>query len=86
MEGWDFFEKKLAPPKPDPEVLEIGKFFLTDLGQMTLRHLKRMTVEKSTVPAQANDGVQMAMLMALREGENNVIRKIESYVKKAQEN
>lgn len=50
-------------------------------GKKVLEHLKQRTIEKPTMPGQCGDGQAMAMLMSLREGENNIVRFIESMIK-----
>ena len=47
-------------------------------GQHLMHALRRRTIERPTFPATSNDGQSMALLMALREGENNLYRWLES--------
>ena len=55
--------------------------FQSELGQEVLAHLRKISVEKPTMPQSASDGHSLAMLMSLREGENNIVRQIERFVK-----
>lgn len=55
--------------------------FHTPLGQEVLEHLRKQTVDRSTMPNVAADGNAMAMLMSLREGENNLYRQIDRLIK-----
>lgn len=47
-------------------------------GQHLLAAVRARTVDRSVMPAAAGDGQSMAMLMAFREGENNLCRWLES--------
>lgn len=55
--------------------------FQSALGQEVLAHLRKRTIERPTMPNAAADGHAMGMLMSLREGENNIVRYIESMIK-----
>lgn len=55
--------------------------FNTEGGKKVLEHLRQRTEEKPTMPQAAGDGQSLAMMMALREGENNLYRYIKSVIK-----
>lgn len=65
----------------DDEVV-IAKIFKGDLGPKALDALKRMTVEKPSLEAMYPDGMNTAIAMAVRNGENNLYFKILSIIKK----
>ena len=60
---------------------DVFALFNTPLGQKVLGHLDELTVEKSIMPAVQQDGHMAAILMALREGENQMVRKIKAMIK-----
>ncbi len=61
------------------------RVFATKDGEALLNALRQRTVERSSFPASATDGHAMALMMALREGENNICRWLE-VLNKPQEN
>jgi len=58
--------------------------FKTPLGEEVLDDMRQLTIEKSTIPSQAADGMAMAMLMGIREGENNFFRTIRTLIRKGE--
>lgn len=50
-------------------------------GQDLMAALRKRTIERPTFPASSGDGQAMALMMALREGENNICRWLESLLK-----
>ena len=60
--------------------------FSTPLGQEVLESIRLHTEAKTTLPGQAMDGQAMALLMACREGENNLYRWIKSIIEKGHPN
>ncbi len=55
--------------------------FHTENGKKVIEHLKKMTIERGSFPQAAQDGVMAAMLMSVREGENNLLRQIEVLIR-----
>ena len=53
----------------------------TPEGQDLLAALRKRTIERPTFPAPQADGQALALMMALREGENNICRWLESLLK-----
>lgn len=51
-------------------------------AEEVLEYLKARTVSQTTLPAACNDGQAMAILMGVREGENNIYRLILSKIEK----
>lgn len=59
--------------------------FSSEQGKRVLEYLRAQTVERPTLPAAAMaglDGMTVAILQNIREGENNLARLIESQIKK----
>lgn len=54
-------------------------------GQELMQALRKRTIERPTFPASPADGQSLAMMMSLREGENNICRWLESLLKSTQE-
>ena len=52
--------------------------FATEDGQKLMEALRKRTIERPTFPAPTGDGQSIALMMALREGENNICRWLES--------
>lgn len=50
-------------------------------GQELLSALRKRTIERPIFPAPQADGHAIALMMALREGENNICRWLESLIK-----
>lgn len=53
----------------------------TPEGQELLAALRKRTIERPTFPPPQGDGQTLALMMALREGENNICRWLESLLK-----
>lgn len=59
--------------------------FGTEQGKRVFAWLRAQTIERPTLPAAAMaglDGMTVAILQNIREGENNLVRLIESQIKK----
>jgi hypothetical protein len=65
----------------DDEVM-IAQAFKGEKGAKALEALRRITIEKPSFQSMYTDGVNTAIGMALREGENNLYRKILLIIKK----
>ena len=50
-------------------------------GQDLMQALRKRTIERPSFPAPSGDGHAMALMMALREGENNICRWLETLMK-----
>lgn len=57
------------------------RLFGTTDGQQILAALKARTVDRASWPASQTDGHAMALMMAMREGENNLYRYLISLTK-----
>ena len=73
--------KAQAVALTDDEIV-IAKIFKGEHGPRALEALARITVEKPSFQAIHSDGVNTAIAMAVREGENNLYRKILLTIKK----
>jgi hypothetical protein len=60
----------------------IAKIFKGEQGDKALKALARITVEKPSFQSMYPDGINTAIGMAMREGENNLYRRILSIIKK----
>jgi len=65
----------------DDEIV-IAQIFKGEHGSKALAALARITVEKPSFQTMHSDGVNTAIAMAVREGENNLYRKILLTIKK----
>lgn len=74
-------QKAQTQPLTDDEIV-IAKIFKGEHGPRALEALARITVEKPSFQAMYSDGVNTSIAMALREGENNLYRKILLTIKK----
>ena len=85
MDGWDGLQnintKSKAPALTQDEIC-IAKIFKGEFGSTALAALARLTVEKPTLQGIQSDGINTTIAMSLREGENNLYRKILSIIKK----
>lgn len=64
---------------------DCAETFSTDAGKRTLVWMRNCTIERPTLPASATaglDGMAIAILQNIREGENNFCRMIEAQIKK----
>lgn len=68
--------------QPTDDEVVIAKIFKGEHGPRALEALKRMTVEKPSLEAMYPDGMNTAIAMAVRNGENNLYFKILSIIKK----
>ncbi len=84
--GWTDIEEagkqKVEAVKPTDDEVVIAKIFKGEHGPRALEALKRMTVEKPSLQAMYPDGMNTAIAMAVRNGENNLYFKILSIIKK----
>ena len=83
--GWDGLNNpntKVKVPVLTQDEICIAKVFKGEFGPTALSALARLTVEKPTLQAIQSDGVNTTIAMSLREGENNLYRKILSIIKK----
>lgn len=85
-DGWNGLneienQKVQAQPLTDDEIV-IAKIFKGEHGPRALEALARITVEKPSFQAMYSDGTNTAIAMAMREGENNLYRKILLTIKK----
>lgn len=78
-------EKELAERERKGILQDFAATFATDTGRRVLKHLRNRTIERPTfvAPAPGADGLAMQKGQDLREGENNLVREIESLVKQA---
>ena len=89
--GWSDFEsdaehQALENKQAEQDAATLHALFGSELGQRGLEIIRRRTEAVSTLPAQSVDGQAMALLMAVREGENNLYRWITSMTKKGHPN
>lgn len=85
-EGWSGLEEienreVQANSISDDEAM-IAKIFKGEQGVKALEALRRMTIDKPSFQSMYPDGVNTAIGMAMREGENNLYRKILLTIKK----
>lgn len=62
--------------------------FGSEQGQRFLAFLEAETVNQTTLPSaifQGLDGIAVSILQNIREGENNLVRRIQSMIKKGKE-
>jgi hypothetical protein len=64
--------------------LATARIFNTPDGVILLDYLRSITIEQTNIP-QANDGGMMSILMGIKEGENNLYRKILLLKKKGEQ-
>jgi len=84
MDGWEGIQQQ-ASVKPialTQDEICIAKIFKGEFGPTALSALARLTVDKPTLQAIQSDGINTTIAMSLREGENNLYRKILSIIKK----
>lgn len=62
--------------------IQIAQAFKGEKGAKALDALRRITIEKPSFQSMYSDGVNTAIGMAMREGENNLYRKILLIIKK----
>lgn len=67
---------------PTDDEIVIAKIFKGEQGAKALDALKRLTVDNPSLQTMFPDGINTAIAMAKREGENNLYRKILSIIKK----
>lgn len=66
-------------------ILDAHKIFSSDEGRRLMEYLQAEFCDESCLPTaifQGLDGVSVAVLMAIRDGENNMIRRLKSMAKK----
>lgn len=92
MDGWDGLRAMAQEPQELEEARQkqerkeraFFQLFSSDLGQEVLGYMREDTIEKSTLPARAVDGQAQTNFQNVREGENNLYRKIVAMMKKGQ--
>lgn len=84
-EGWRSLhnknQQKVTSHLSDDEVI-LASVFNTENGKKALKVLEKLTTEKPSLQVMHNDGINTAIAMAMREGENNLYRKILLIIKK----
>ena len=75
-------KQKLEAAAPTDDEIMIAKIFKGEHGPKALDALRRMTIEKPSLQAMFPDGMNTAIAMAVRNGENNLYFKILSIIKK----
>lgn len=67
-----------------PIISDFVSVFTTPAGRRVLKYLRDNTIERATfvMPQPGSDGLAMQKGQDLREGENNLVRRIESMIKK----
>lgn len=86
-DGWDALteaemSKEIQPTVLSDDEVMIAKVFKGESGAKALEALRRITIDKANFQTMYADGVNTAIGMAVREGENNLYRKILSIIKK----
>ena len=93
--GWEEFDIPSGEVKPavrrytlnDKELASVmNTLFSSPTGQLVLDGMRERYEERTTLPAQASDGHALAIMMAVREGENNLYRWIKSMIRKGTPN
>lgn len=85
-EGWDSLDTAEnvnvnSSSLSDDEII-IAQVFKGEKGKKALEALSRLTIEKPSFQAMYSDGINTTIGMAMREGENNLYRKILLILKK----
>ena len=62
------------------------RLFQTRDGEQVLKALEARTISRASWPASQTDGQAMALMMAMREGENNLYRYLVSLTRAEEEN
>ncbi len=81
-----------APSDAEKEAMELEQrqivtdfvsVFTSEAGRRVLQHLRANTIERPTFvqPGMGSDGLAMQKLQDMREGENNLVRRIERMLK-----
>lgn len=85
-EGWkalqDIEDNQIQPMGLSDDEVMIAKVFKGESGRKALEALRHITIDKPSFQSMYADGVNTAIGMALREGENNLYRKILLTIKK----
>ena len=85
-EGWkgldDVENKEVQPLELSDDEVVIAKVFKGEHGARALEALRRMTIDRPSFQTMFPDGVNTAIAMSMREGENNLYRKILLTIKK----
>lgn len=77
-------EEKEAAAKAQASIIsDFVSVFTSPAGRRVLKHLRDNTIEKPTFvqPLPGSDGLAMQKGQDLREGENNLVRRIERMIK-----
>ena len=59
---------------------DFNALFSSKLGIACLEHLRSVTIEREEMPLNG-DGMQSALILARRSGENNIVRYIEKLIR-----
>lgn len=88
--SWLELDEILRPPTEEEKkqqekhfqdiVSDFVSTFSSESGRRVLKYLRSNTIERSTY-VESSDGAQMQKLQDMREGENNLVRRIERYLK-----
>lgn len=85
-EGWGGLNEDLNSKTqllaPSDDEFIIAKLFSTEEGIRGLAALQHMTIDKPSFQSMHSDGINTSIAMAIREGENNLYRKILLTLKK----
>jgi hypothetical protein len=83
--GWRSLHNKTEHKKTtylnDDDII-IATVFNSENGKKALEVLKKLTLDKPSLQVMHNDGINTTIAMAMREGENNLFRKILLIIKK----
>ncbi len=82
-EGWEFFENIESSDQSVEQKeasLEVNRIFRecfsTPNGKQVLKHLKKITVDRNVLLQYHQEGINTALNMAVREGENSLYKTI----------
>lgn len=70
------------PGDNDRAAIAAAQILQTEQGKFLIAHLRKLTIEKGSIPQQAPDGVAMGMILAYSEGERDLVRKIEQLIER----
>lgn len=76
-------EKEAAALEQSKVVTDFVLAFTSEAGRRVLQYLRANTIERPTFvqPGMGSDGLAMQKLQDMREGENNLVRRIERMLK-----
>lgn len=86
--GWGEIDNnkqvKTVKIKPTDQEFLLTELFVSKKGKLVLEYLAKLTIEKPSFQTMFTDGTNTAIGMAIREGENNLYRKIKSIIDKVE--